>query len=355
MALQLSCQRQTCPDTDQFGESPQCVRTEKINQHSFTIVWKRPVLSYNKNHKLLAFSISCFLLGEANPAEERQIVLPPIATSKEIQDLREGTKYEVVVWAVYLGNRRIAAPSTIIETQFSIATEKHVLPENSSFLEKECNCTTHGTAACTRIHSIAKCTCFPGFTGDWCEYCVHGYFRDKKRCRKCPCTNATSSGECITGELEEIKCKMCLPGHRGRLCSSCTAGYRWNNDSCVPSNCFSFPLCMKNKDHPGCSDCVFLTDRLPPSTGHNNSEGTAADGTVPLIGVIVILGIILLTAVGATGYHSWSQPHLHMRDKEQANDKKTLDNNFITSNKHVSIQQTASAHEMFKKPSLVNV
>ncbi|XP_076348479.1 uncharacterized protein LOC143246148 [Tachypleus tridentatus] len=251
-------------------QAPQSVRIEKVNQSSFTIVWKRPVLPNNKNHKLLAFSISCFLLEGANP-EERQIVLPPIATSKQIDGLREGTNYEVSVWAVYSGNHRIAAPSIIIETQFSIATEKHLPPENSPFLEKECNCTKPGTVACTRIRSVAKCTCFPGFNGDWCEHCVRGYFRDKTGCRKCPCTNATSSGECITDDFEEIKCKVCLPGHRGHLCSSCTAGYRWNNDRCVPSKCFSFPLCMKNKNHPGCSDCVYLMDIPPSSTAHKTS------------------------------------------------------------------------------------
>ncbi|XP_076348304.1 uncharacterized protein LOC143245937 [Tachypleus tridentatus] len=241
-------------------QAPQSVRIEKVNQSSFTIVWKRPVLPNNKNHKLLAFSISCFLLEGANP-EERQIVLPPIATSKQIDGLREGTNYEVSVWAVYSGNHRIAAPSIIIETQFSVATEKHLPPENSPFLEKD--------------------------------------------------------------DFEEIKCKVCLPGHRGHLCSSCTAGYRWNNDRCIPSKCFSFPLCIKNKNHPGCSDCVYLMDIPPSSTAHKTSEGTVADGTLPLVGVIVILGIILLIAVGATGYHLWSQPHLNM-GKEHANNKKTL-------------------------------
>ncbi|XP_076359958.1 uncharacterized protein LOC143252148 isoform X1 [Tachypleus tridentatus] len=172
------------------------------------------------------------------------------------------------------------------------------------------------------------CTCFPGYTGIWCDQCASGYFLDKKMCKDCPCTNTTSSGKCILDESGEVKCESCLAGHRGHFCSSCTAGYRWNNISCVPLNCLSFTLCMKQMDHPGCSDCIYLMDSLSPPTAQKSSERTIADGTVPLIAVIVTLGIILLVAAGATCYRSWvhwrARPRLPLWEMELGEVKNTL-------------------------------
>ncbi|KAH7983839.1 hypothetical protein HPB52_014687 [Rhipicephalus sanguineus] len=120
--------------------------------------------------------------------------------------------------------------------------------------------------ACTRsaLQDVA-CSCFPSYSGRWCESCASGFFRVGKRCAACPCSNATSTGECEAGTgSESVSCRSCLPGHRGPLCSACAAGYHWKGDRCEPISCLSFAMCAREPDNPGCRDCHLVQNSLPP-------------------------------------------------------------------------------------------
>ncbi|XP_076353896.1 uncharacterized protein LOC143248885 isoform X2 [Tachypleus tridentatus] len=173
-------------------------------------------------------------------------------------------------------------------------------------ISQECNCSEPGMVACTRMHGTVECTCFPGYTGKWCESCSSGYYRDEKECKPCPCVNVTSSGNCILDKAGQVTCTSCLPGHRGLLCNDCVTGYHWQEDQCVALNCLSLSICAEQQDDPDCSDCIFLTRTLAPPTAQKSSAPTIADGTIPLIAVIVTLGVILLVAGSATCYRYWS-------------------------------------------------
>ncbi|XP_022247897.1 multiple epidermal growth factor-like domains protein 9 isoform X2 [Limulus polyphemus] len=239
----------------------------------------------------------------------RDLLLPPTAKSKTLSGLDEGTKYDLLVSAVYSGNQRVPAPKKTVRTKDShmndLAVDEGYRYEMTP-KEPECNCSEPGMVACTRMHGTVKCTCFPGYAGRWCESCSPGNYRDGKECKPCPCTNITSSGDCSLDKSGKVTCTSCLPGHRDVLCDSCTAGYHWKEDHCVALNCLSFSLCAEQRDDPSCIDCIFLMENLGSPTAQKSSARSIADGTVPLIAVVVTLGVILLVAASATCYRYWS-------------------------------------------------
>lgn len=213
-------------------------------------------------------------------------MLPPVIQSKLVTRLREGTEYAVVLSAVYPNVQTASAPKLNVRTPLPVAE----LPVgDDSYLEKkiQCNCSEEGMVACTRsVLQDVACSCFPSYTGRWCELCAAGFFRVGKACTACPCTNSTSSGVCVVNQtgLEEpngekgkesvatVSCKSCLPGHRGPLCTACTAGYHWKGDRCEPINCLSFALCATERDNPGCRDCDLVQNSLPPVAQKSSGE-----------------------------------------------------------------------------------
>ncbi|XP_022255603.1 multiple epidermal growth factor-like domains protein 9 [Limulus polyphemus] len=233
----------------------------------------------------------------------------PYLQAKTLTGLSGGTRYEVSVSAVYSGSQRVSAPKKIVNTK-TTSMGNFAMDDGDKYevkpKELECNCSEPGMVACTRMHETIECTCYPGYTGRWCESCSSGHYRDEKECKPCPCVNVTSSGNCTLDKAGEVTCTSCLLGHRGLLCDACMTGYHWQEDQCVPLNCLSFSVCAEQQDDPDCSDCIFLTRSLTPPTAQKGFAPTIADGTIPLIAVIVTLGVILLVAGTATCYRYWS-------------------------------------------------
>ncbi|KAH9361063.1 hypothetical protein HPB48_002925 [Haemaphysalis longicornis] len=216
--------------------------------------------------------------------EEKVLMLPGVIQSKLVTRLREGTEYAVVLSAVYPNVQTAAAPKLSVRTALPVSE----LPVgDDSYLDNkiQCNCSEEGMVACTRsaLQDMA-CSCFPSYTGRWCELCASGFFRVGKRCTVCPCSNATSTGECEASGADSVSCRACLPGHRGPLCSACAAGYHWKGDRCEPIACRSFALCAREPDNPGCRDCHLVQNSLPPvaqkSSGMRGCRLRAASGAL---------------------------------------------------------------------------
>ncbi|XP_076347481.1 uncharacterized protein LOC143245238 isoform X1 [Tachypleus tridentatus] len=290
-------------------QAPQHVAVKHVNRHSITVTWKDPEPPIDRNMQLLAFALSYTLVNGKSHGKARDLLLPPTAKSKTLSELNGGTVYDILVSAVYSGNQRVPAPKKRVRTKDSSVNDLAVSDGYHYEMtpkEPECNCSEPGMVACTRMHGTVKCTCFPGYAGRWCESCSPGNYRDGKECKPCPCSNITSSGNCSLDKAGKVTCTSCLPGHRDVLCNSCTAGYHWKEGRCVPLNCLSFSLCAEQRDDPSCTDCIYLMENLGSPTAQKSSSRSIADGTVPLIAVVVTLGVILLVAGSATCYRYWS-------------------------------------------------
>lgn len=280
---------------------PREVTIDAIAEHSFTLRWKPPRPHPNKHVKLQGYMLTYAPTGKAAFGEEKVLMLPGVIQSKLVTRLREGTEYAVVLSAVYPNVQTAAAPKLSVRTALPVSE----LPVgDDSYLDNkiQCNCSEEGMVACTRsaLQDMA-CSCFPSYTGRWCELCASGFFRVGKRCTVCPCSNATSTGECEASGADSVSCRACLPGHRGPLCSACAAGYHWKGDRCEPIACRSFALCSREPDNPGCRDCHLVQNSLPP-VAQKSSEGGLASGAVPLLSVLVTLCFLLVVAGVATWY-----------------------------------------------------
>lgn len=281
---------------------PREVTIDAIAEHSFTLRWKPPRPNPNKHVKLQGYMLTYAPTGKAAFGEEKALMLPAVIQSKLVTRLREGTEYAVVLAAVYPNVQTAAAPKLSVRTALPVAE----LPVgDDSYLDNkiQCNCSEEGMVACTRsaLQDVA-CSCFPSYVGRWCESCASGFFRVGKRCAACPCSNATSTGECEAGTgSESVSCRSCLPGHRGPLCSACAAGYHWKGERCEPISCLSFAMCAREPDNPGCRDCHLVQNSLPP-VAQKSSERGLTSGAVALVSVLATLCFLLVVAGGATWY-----------------------------------------------------
>lgn len=302
---------------------PREVTIDAVAEHSFTLRWKAPRPNPNKHVKLQGYMLSYAPTGKAAFGEEKALMLPGVIQSKLVTRLKEGTEYAVVLSAVYPNVQTASAPKMTVRTPLPVAE----LPvgDDSYFDNRiQCNCSEEGMVACTRsvVQEVA-CSCFPSYAGRWCESCAAGFFRVGKACTACPCTNATSTGECVLAAPSQrdvgkddapspptVSCKSCLPGHRGPLCSACAAGYHWKGDRCEPINCLSFALCAKDRDNPGCRDCDLAQNSLPP-VAQKSSESALAAGAVPLVAVLATLCFLL----AVTGAVTWYRCRLRKRTR----------------------------------------
>lgn len=299
---------------DQTLPPPREVTIDGIAEHSFTLRWKPPLPHPDKHVKLQGYRLSYAPAGRAGIGEEKALMLPPVIHSKLVTHLREGVEYAVVLSAVYPNIQTASAPKLSLHTPLPV----NELPvgDDSYFEHKiECNCSEEGMVACTRsVLQDVMCTCFPNYTGQWCQECAPGFVRIGKLCMSCPCSNATSTGDCeavhsnasnhLQGPSRDsgtVVCRSCLPGHRGPLCRTCTAGYHWKEDRCQPINCRSFTLCAQDKGSPGCEDCIYVDNALPP-VAHKSSDYALGDGSMPLIAVLVTIGFLLAVAGAITCY-----------------------------------------------------
>ncbi|XP_077634366.1 laminin subunit alpha-3 isoform X1 [Crocuta crocuta] len=173
------------------------------------------------------------------------------------------------------------------------------------------------TGSGRRAHDVEMCACPPGYTGDSCQGCSPGYYRDSKgaytgrcvpcncnghsnrcqdgsgicincqhntagehceRCREghygnaihghcsvCPCphSNSFATGCVVTGE--NVRCS-CKPGYTGTQCERCAPGYFGNpqklGGSCQPCNCNNNG--QLGTCHPLTGDCI---DQEPQDGG----------------------------------------------------------------------------------------
>lgn len=309
----------------------------EITSSSVTLSWKSPPNPADQNVKLFAYTLILTPLTDFGIGSEKEYSLPPSTTTKQVNDLIEGTRYVVQLSAVY-GDpkqrinrnnlRKISAPKFTVLIPSPVQQDIPVGDDGVPIDEPDCNCKEEGTMACTRLPGKVICTCNAGYTGTFCEECAPGNFRAGKECKLCPCSNITSTAECEMDSKGQIRCTQCLPGHRGSLCNLCTAGYHKTDDRCLPVSCISLTICAEQKDAPGCEDCPFLEDRFPPTAHRSNSERSIADGTLPLIAVVVTLGILLLVAAMATCYRYWNyrrhQPRIPFWNIELQDDKSDL-------------------------------
>ncbi|XP_054720133.1 uncharacterized protein LOC129229783 [Uloborus diversus] len=318
--------------------APLEVLVEEMTPTSVHLTWKPPPAPKGQNLKLFTYSLVVTPLTQYGHGLEKEFSLPPTVTGQRVEGLIEGTRYAVHLSAVWgeAGRRpshdalmRVSAPKFTVALpmemqQRDIPVGDDGLPEG----EPACNCSEPGMVACTRRPGFVECACQPGYAGAWCEECAPGNFRAGKECVLCPCSNLTSTAECKMETSGQVSCVQCLPGHRGSLCTSCTAGYQWTEDKCTPLNCLSSSLCAEQRNAPGCEDCIFFENRFPTTAHRSNSDRSIADGTLPLIAVIVTLGVLLLVAAMATCYRYWDhrrhQPRIPFWSIELQDEKTDL-------------------------------
>ncbi|XP_067129776.1 uncharacterized protein [Centruroides vittatus] len=285
--------------SDEDMHPPLDVTVKSITEHSFTLSWRASDIQ--KQKKLVAYSLTYMPIKNFGSGKERALQLPPTSTVKTVSNLNPGTKYAVILSSIYEGFKEVSAP------KFTVGTKESDLPARDDtyrITEQDCNCSEIGTLDCKRITN--SCNCHVGYTGRFCEKCSQGYYLMAKECRSCPCTKYTSTGNCTLDSHGNVECN-CLPGHRGSDCQLCTAGYEWKENHCIPFNCYSNTICKKDKSAPGCEECALFeesSNHLPPIP--HKSDRTIADGTVPLIAVVVTLGILVLVASIATCYRYWT-------------------------------------------------
>ena len=90
--------------------------------------------------------------------------------------------------------------------------------------------------------SNGVCTCLPGFTGDLCDACSVGYYRNgSSNCLPCDCDSAgTVSGGLSQCNQTTGQCS-CKENVQGRACDACIPGYTdlqgSNELGCSPCDC----------------------------------------------------------------------------------------------------------------------
>ncbi|XP_052229995.1 uncharacterized protein LOC127844063 isoform X2 [Dreissena polymorpha] len=148
----------------------------------------------------------------------------------KLEGLEAGTKYQVVVSAVYITGKVVAG----VPAAFSTLNE----PSTPG----KCFCDPYGTVngrvACnTNRTQGGFCTCNPTNAGLFCELCAHKYYRlaPSMPCHRCPCSEQSSTGSChfVEGYLH---CLTCRQGYAGNLCHRCANGY-YRDFSVNPSRC----------------------------------------------------------------------------------------------------------------------
>ncbi|KAF8770332.1 Multiple epidermal growth factor-like domain protein [Argiope bruennichi] len=344
--------------------APLEVLVEQTTSSSVQLSWKPPPSPKGRNLKLFTYSLTLTPLTHyGGHGLEKEFSLPPSITSKLVGGLTEGTRYVVQLSAIYGDPTRrlshdalvrVAAPKFTVftppEAQQDIPVGDDGLPPD----EPPCNCSDTGMVACTRRPGFVECTCQPGYGGTWCEECAPGNFRAGKECVLCPCSNLTSTAECKMESSGQVSCVQCLPGHRGSLCTSCSAGYQWTEDKCVPLNCLSSSLCAQQRNAPGCEDCIFLENKFPTTAHRSKSDRSIADGTLPLIAVIVTLGVLLLVAAMATCYRYWDyrrhQPRIPFWSIELQDEKTDLHSHCQYQHLDAATNKTVSAAATSSQP-----
>lgn len=289
---------------------PEDIRVESVSEDTITVSWSPPLFPRQENMvRVFAYVLASAPVGIYSH-EDRELMLPPAKNSATISELEPGKQYTIVVSAVYHGNVRSPSRKLIVSTggqdKNELAVSDEVYPDREP---AHCNCSTPGTVACTRRTESFVCSCYKAYEGKWCENCAQDSLRLGKQCLECPCSNLTSTGTCVFGANGDPVCESCLPGHRGHTCQDCSAGFSWKDDHCQVSKChLSFSQCAEDKSAPGCADCIY-----PPTAQKSNAAQTIADGTIPLVAVIVTLAVIVLVAAMATCYRYWTRQRTRPR------------------------------------------
>ncbi|XP_075825390.1 laminin subunit alpha-3 isoform X2 [Microtus pennsylvanicus] len=105
-----------------------------------------------------------------------------------------------------------------------------------------CNCNGHSNRC---QDGSGKCiNCQHNTAGDHCEHCKEGHYGNAIRgsCRVCPCPHTNSFATGCTVDGGNVRC-ACKPGYTGAQCERCAPGYFGNpqkfGGSCQPCNCNS--------------------------------------------------------------------------------------------------------------------
>ncbi|XP_008574866.1 PREDICTED: laminin subunit alpha-3 [Galeopterus variegatus] len=105
-----------------------------------------------------------------------------------------------------------------------------------------CHCNGHSNR-CQDGSGICI-NCQHNTAGEHCERCKEGHYRDAVHgsCRVCPCPHTNSFATGCVGNGENVRCS-CKPGYTGTQCERCAPGYFGNpqkfGGSCQPCNCNS--------------------------------------------------------------------------------------------------------------------
>eukprot|EP00079_Xenopus_tropicalis_P036607 XP_017950378.1 PREDICTED: laminin subunit alpha-3 [Xenopus tropicalis] len=121
----------------------------------------------------------------------------------------------------------------------------HYRDNSGLFLGKCVPCMCNGHSNRCQDGSGICINCLHDTTGDYCEFCKEGYTGNATlgNCRLCPCPLSVPSNSFATGCVgtgRNMRC-MCKPGYAGVSCERCAPGYYGNplkfGSSCQPCNC----------------------------------------------------------------------------------------------------------------------
>lgn len=131
-----------------------------------------------------------------------------------------------------------------------------------------CKCHNH-TSNCNEDSGVCI-DCQHNTFGDSCEFCLPGYYGNATTgftdaCQVCPCgTPNAETNLCKQSPISgNVTCLNCSKGYTGDLCNKCTDGfYRNSNGFCVTCECNNNSM-QCDKTTGQCIDCGFNT------TGNN--------------------------------------------------------------------------------------
>ncbi|XP_065197381.1 uncharacterized protein LOC135828877 [Sycon ciliatum] len=135
-----------------------------------------------------------------------------------------------------------------------------------------CGCTANRTMNSTICDAnTGSCLCLPQYTGDKCQFCSRGYYKNStsRDCAACACSTGGSVGtscHVFTGQC------TCRPGFVGRDCSQCAAGHFQADSShmaCVDLKSSTIcQACHCSKDGANGTSCAAGTGKCQCNEGY---------------------------------------------------------------------------------------
>lgn len=96
----------------------------------------------------------------------------------------------------------------------------------------ECQCNVDGLTEEKCNKQTGNCVCKPAFSGEKCELCANGFYKQYGLCRECKCNMLGTNDETKTCDSDGF-CD-CKDGYNGEKCDKCAVGY-YNANSRQPN------------------------------------------------------------------------------------------------------------------------